>query len=60
MNLENRKAGEGGQAINEAIKIAKVTIESLDKSVLHIRMDDAEKQCWEAPLLNSRCSKKIL
>jgi alpha-glucosidase (family GH31 glycosyl hydrolase) len=57
MNLRRNVGGEP-EATNEPIRTAKVTIESLDKTVLHVKMVDADKQRWEAPLLNPNAGKR--
>lgn len=60
MKLKNRKASEAPDASNDPIKTAFLTVDSIDKSVLHIKMVDADNERWEAPIVNPNSGKRYI
>ena len=57
MKLVNRKPSADFIGANKEVREATATIESLDKSVLHVKIIDANEQRWEAPLVNPEAGK---
>eukprot|EP00829_Urostomides_striatus_P004986 TRINITY_DN154_c0_g2_i3.p1 TRINITY_DN154_c0_g2~~TRINITY_DN154_c0_g2_i3.p1 ORF type:complete len:917 (-),score=241.77 TRINITY_DN154_c0_g2_i3:63-2813(-) len=57
MKLNNNHAMEDEVSSNKEIKTAAVIIESLDESVLHVKISDANEQRWEAPIINPNSGK---
>ena len=58
MKLVNSKAFSEADTANNEIREASTIIESVDKSVLHLKIVDAAEQRWEAPLVNQEAGKR--
>ena len=58
MKLKNHNGGASANTANKEIKSADVTVEGVDKAVLHLKIVDAEEQRWEPPMLNPDSGKR--